>query len=292
MSKTNGTRKKYALVTGAGTGLGFATAKLMASKGWEVYGTHLPSQSPDEMKRHRVIPVVMDVTDEGSIKAGYERLSKEVADAGLATLVNVAGLAEIAGGVIEGVPMDRIKALFEVNVFGTLRVIQTFLPALRAHGPARIVNVSSTATRIPIPFTGIYAISKFAIMGITNSLRFELAPFGIQVTSIEPGAMDTPMTADHQANLEKTWSRMPPHVNQLYRPKLGPTLAAMRDGLEKADPPDVLADVIYKALQAKNMKMRYVGGRGTSGLVTMQNLLGENLSESLIKRALKLNPVS
>jgi NAD(P)-dependent dehydrogenase (short-subunit alcohol dehydrogenase family) len=152
------------------------------------------------------------------------------------------------------------------------------------------VNVSSTATRIPVPFTGIYAISKFAIMGITNSLRFELAPFGIQVTSIEPGAMDTPMTADHQANLEKTWSRMPQHVRDLYRPKLGPTLAAMREGLEKADPPDVLAELIYKALRAKKMKMRYVGGRGTSGLVMMQNVLGENLAESVVRNALKLNP--
>jgi NAD(P)-dependent dehydrogenase (short-subunit alcohol dehydrogenase family) len=287
---SEGTRKKNTLVTGAGTGLGFATAKLMASKGWQVYGTHLPGQSPDEMSRYGINPIIMDVTDERSVKGGYELVSKEVGGAGLAALINVAGLAEIAGGVIEGVPMDRVKALFEVNVFGTLRVIQTFLPLLRAYGPAKLVNVSSTATRIPVPFTGIYAISKFAIMGLTNSLRFELAPFGIQVTSIEPGAMDTPMTADHQANLEKTWSRMPPHVRELYRPKLGPTLAAMRDGLEKADPPDVLAEVIYKALQTKNMKMRYVGGRGTSTLVAMQNLLGENLTESLIKRALKLNP--
>lgn len=282
--------KRYALVTGAGTGLGFATAKLMASRGWEVYGTHIPSQSADDLKGCGVIPIVMDVTDEGSVREGCDRISKEVGAAGLATLVNVAALAEIAGGVIEGVSMDRIKALFDVNVFGTLRVIQTFLPLLRAYGPARIVNVSSTATRIPVPFTGIYAISKFAIMGITNSLRFELAPFGIQVTSIEPGAMDTPMTADHQVNLEKTWSRMPAHVQQLYRPKLGPTLSAMRDGLEKADPPEVLAELIYKVLQAKKMKMRYVGGRGTSGLVMMQNLLGENLSESVIKSALKLNP--
>jgi NAD(P)-dependent dehydrogenase (short-subunit alcohol dehydrogenase family) len=287
---SDATRKRYALVTGAGTGLGFATAKLMASKGWEVYGTHLASQSPDELRKCGVIPVVMDVTDEGSVKDACARLSREVGDAGLATLVNVAALAEIAGGVIEGVSMDRIKALFDVNVFGTLRVVQTFLPLLRAYGPARIVNVSSTATRIPVPFTGIYSISKFAIMGITNSLRFEQAPFGIQVTSIEPGAMDTPMTANHQVNLEKTWSRMPPHVRELYRPKLGPTLAAMRDGLEKADPPEVLAELIYKALRAKKMKMRYVGGRGTSGLVVMQNLLGENLSESIVKSTLKLNP--
>jgi NAD(P)-dependent dehydrogenase (short-subunit alcohol dehydrogenase family) len=287
-----GTREKYALVTGAGTGLGFATAKLMASQGWKVFGTHIPSQSPDALARSGVVPILMDITDEKSVRDGYERISTEVSDGGLSTLVNVAALAEIAGGVIEGVAMERIKALFEVNVFGTLRVIQTFLPLLRAYGPARIVNVGSTATRIPIPFSGVYAISKFAIMGITNSLRFELAPFGIQVTSIEPGAMDTPMTADHQANLEKTWSRMPAFVQELYRPKLGPTLEAMREGLEKADPPEVLAALILKVLQSKTMKMRYVGGRGTTPLVVMNNLLGENLTESVIRKALKLNPAS
>lgn len=287
---SEGTRRQYALVTGAGTGLGFATAKLLASKGWTVYGTHIAGQSAEAMTRAGFTPILMDITDDDSVKQGFERLSREVGHAGIATLVNVAGLAEIAGGVIEGVSMDRIKQLFDVNVFGTLRVIQTFLPLLRTYGPARIVNVSSTATRIPIPFTGIYAISKFAILGLTNCLRFELAPFGIQVTSIEPGAMDTPMTHDHQANLEKTWSRMPPHVTELYRPFLGPTLAAMKQGLEKADPPEVLAAIIYKALQAKTMKIRYVGGRGTSGLVMMQSLLGENLAESVIKNALKLNP--
>jgi NAD(P)-dependent dehydrogenase (short-subunit alcohol dehydrogenase family) len=282
--------QKFALVTGAGTGLGLATAKLIASKGWKVFGTHLPSQSPDALQRAGVTPVAMDVTDESSVKAGYERIAQEVGAAGLATLINSAALAEIAGGVIEGVSMERVKALFDVNVFGTLRVTQTFLPLLRASGAARIVNVSSTATRLPVPFTGIYAISKFAIMGLTNALRFELAPFGIQVTSIEPGAMDTPMTADHQANLEKTWSRMPQHVQALYRPVLGPTLAAMRDGLEKSDPPEVLAELILKALQAKKMKMRYAGGRGTSALVAMYNVLGENLAESVIKNALKLKP--
>lgn len=284
------TRRKFALVTGAGTGLGFVTAKLMASKGWQVYATHLPSQSADELKRAGAIPIVMDVTDESSVKAGYERISRKVGAEGLATLVNAAALAEIGGGVIEGVSMERVKALFDVNVFGMLRVIQTFLPLLRLYGAARIVNVSSTATRIPVPFTGIYAISKFAILGMTNALRFELAPFGIQLTSIEPGAMVTPMTADHQINLEKTWSRMPSQVQELYRPVLGPTLTAMREGLEKADPPELLAELIYKALQAKKMKMRYVGGRGTSALVIMQKLLGENLSERVIKNALKLNP--
>src|SRR5690349_25148242 len=100
-----GTLEKYALVTGAGTGLGFATAKLMVSQGWKVYGTHLASQSPEALVRSGVIPIAMDITDESSVKHGYDRISKEVGQAGLATPVNVAALADIAGGVIEGVAM-------------------------------------------------------------------------------------------------------------------------------------------------------------------------------------------
>jgi hypothetical protein len=88
---------------------GFVTAKLMASKGWEVYGTHLPGQSPEEMKRSGVVPIVMDVTDERSVTDGWSRISREVGDAGLATLVNAAALAEVGGGVIEGVSMDRTR---------------------------------------------------------------------------------------------------------------------------------------------------------------------------------------
>ena len=174
---------------GAGTGLGQATAIILAEKGWKIYGTIIPSQSSDELKKHGITPLVVDLADNESVQKAYSRIAGDVGDKGLSALVNVAGLAEVAGGIIEGVSEDRVRALFEVNVFGTLRVIKTFLPLLREYGPARIVNVSTSGVRVPTSFSGIYAISKYAVEGITNSFRYELPIFGIQLTSVEPGAI-------------------------------------------------------------------------------------------------------
>jgi len=107
MKETNRIEGKTALVTGAGTGLGFATAKMLSEKGWQVFGTIIPSQSPDELKRLGITPIVMDITDRGSVEDGYEYIAAQVGDKGLAALINVAGVAGIAGGVIEGVSEER-----------------------------------------------------------------------------------------------------------------------------------------------------------------------------------------
>jgi NAD(P)-dependent dehydrogenase (short-subunit alcohol dehydrogenase family) len=288
MAKTANTEQKAALVTGAGTGLGFATAKMLSENGWQVFGTIIPSQSPDELKELGITPIVMDITDRESVVDGYEFIVDNVGDKGLAALVNVAGVAGIAGGVIEGVSEERIKALFDVNVFGTIRVIQVFLPLLRTFGPARIVNVSSSGVRVPSAFSGIYAISKYAVEGITNSLRYEMPIFGIQVTSIEPGAMDTPMTANSKENMAKTWGMMPEAVRELYYEKLNPSLEYMDNMIQQANPPEVVAEVILKALNAKNMRIRYVGGKDVRLMPFLQRLLGENLFEKLMITVQKL----
>jgi NAD(P)-dependent dehydrogenase (short-subunit alcohol dehydrogenase family) len=209
-------------------------------------------------------------------------IESEVGSEGLSALVNVAGVAGIAGGVIEGVSEDRIRALFDVNVFGTLRMIQVFLPLLRKYGRARIVNVSTSGVRVPAAFSAIYAISKYAVEGITNSLRYEMPIFGIQVTSIEPGAMDTPMTANSKENMAKTWDTMPPEVRKVYYDKLNPSMEYMSNMIQQANPPEVVAKVIVKALYAKKMKIRYVGGKDVQMMPFLQTILGENLFEKLM----------
>jgi len=288
MEQTSKGARKIALVTGAGTGLGFATAKMLSEKGWKVYGTIIPSQSPEELKKLGCTAIVVDLADRISVEAAHEYIAKEIGNEGLAALVNVAGLAGIAGGVIEGVSEERIKALFEVNVFGTLRVIQVFLPLLRKYGPARIVNVSSSGMRVPVAFSGIYAISKYAVEGITNSLRYEMPIFGIQVTSIEPGAMATPMTANGKENMAKTWNMMPGNIREIYYEKLNPALEYMSNMMAKSNQPEVVAKVIVKALYARKMKIRYVGGKDVRFMPFLQRFLGENLFEKMILKAQKL----
>lgn len=275
-------QQKTVLVTGAGTGLGFATAKMLAEKGWIVFGTIIPSQSPDELKKLGITPIVTDITERKSVEDCYKVVESKVGDEGLSALVNVAGVAGIAGGVIEGVSEDRIRALFDVNVFGTLRMVQVFLPLLRKYGPARIVNVSTSGVRVPAAFSGIYAISKYAVEGITNSLRYEMPIFGIQATSIEPGAMETPMTANSKENMAKTWDSMPAEVRKAYYDKLNPSMEYMSNMIQQANPPEVVAKVIVKALYAKKMKIRYVGGKDVQLMPFLQTILGENLFEKMM----------
>jgi len=288
MDQATHSSQKTALVTGAGTGLGFATARMLMDEGWKVYGTIIPSQSKEEMKKAGFIPIVVDITDRQSVESAYEIISNDTGNEGLAALINVAGVAGIAGGVIEGVSEERIKALFDVNVFGTIRVIQVFLPLLRKYGPARIVNVSSSGVRAPAAFSGIYAISKYAIEGITNSLRYEMPIFGIQVTSIEPGAMETPMTANSQENMAKTWEMMPEFVRDAYYEKLNPSLEYMNNMIKNANKPEVVAKVIIKALKAKKMRIRYVGGKDVKLMPFMQRFLGEDGFENMLLKVQKL----
>ncbi|MGC9781302.1 MAG: SDR family oxidoreductase [Candidatus Heimdallarchaeota archaeon] len=280
--------QKYVLVTGAGTGLGYSTAILLKKKGWKVFGTIIPSQSPDDLKANDIIPIVTDITKQESVDELYELVSKEVGDKGLAALINVAGVAEVAGGIIEGVTEDRVRALFEVNFFGTLRMIKTFLPLMRKYGPARIVNVSSSGVRVPTAFSGIYAISKYAVEGITNAMRYELPIFGIQSTSIEPGAMDTPMTANSKENMAKTWERMPQHVKDLYYEKLKIPLEYMNDMIKNKSPPEMVAKVILKALNARKMKIRYIAGKDVQMMPLLQKMLGENLFEKMLLKVQKM----
>lgn len=280
--------QRTVLVTGAGTGLGFATAKMLSEEGWKVLGTIIPSQSPEDLKKLGITPIVTDITDRKSVESCYKTVEKEVGSTGLSALVNVAGVAGIAGGVIEGVSEERIRALFEVNVFGTLRMIQVFLPLLRQYGPARIVNVSSSGVRVPTAFSGIYAISKYAVEGITNSLRYEMPIFGIQVTSIEPGAMETPMTANSKDNMAKTWATMPDAVRNLYYDKLNPSLEYMDNMIQGSNKPEVIARVILKALNAKKMRIRYVGGKDVKMMPFLQKILGENLFEKIMLAVQKM----
>jgi NAD(P)-dependent dehydrogenase (short-subunit alcohol dehydrogenase family) len=126
------------------------------------------------------------------------------------------------------------------------------------------------------------------VEGITNALRYELPIFGIQVTSIEPGSMRTPMTANHEAGMKKTWDMMPPHIRDLYHDKLQPSLDAMSKMIVNSGPPEDVAKVINKALNAKKMKIRYMGGKDVQILPFMQRLLGENLFEKMILATQKL----
>ena len=277
---------KNVLVTGSGTGLGFATAKMLKQQGWNVFGTIIEGQSSDELKKLGITSYTVDITKPEQIAEMRKQMEEVIGEEGLAALVNVAGIAGPGSGLLEGIPQEGIELTMDVNVLGTLNMIRAFLPLMRKYGPARVVNVAA-GVRTPTVFTGAYLVSKYAVEGITNVLRYEMAPFGIQATSIEPAGMKTPMIADPAENQKKTWDRMGEEVKRVYYDKINPCLAYMNSVIDKADEPEEVAKVIIDALNAKKMKIRYMA-KSVSWQAALQRLIGENAFEDMMMKGMKL----
>lgn len=276
---------KTVFITGAATGIGLATARKLDQQGWIVFGGAMPDQDVTDLLANaseRLTVVFLDTTDDGLVNQAVEQVGEQVGEAGLYGLINNAGIAHIGSGVIAGVNLDQARALFEVNVLGTVRVTQAFLPLLHQFGAARIVNLSSGAVRVPVPTAGIYNMSKSAIEGFTKTLRYELAPFGIEVTAIEPGGVRTPMTANAETNMQKVWDSMSSAVRARYESVLKPVNKNLAKQLETANDPDFIADGIIHALTTANPRPRYTIGKEVTLLPFLQKVLSEPLFERLL----------
>lgn len=279
----------FVFITGAATGIGLAASKKYAAMGWQVIATVLPGQDRSALTSHSNIEVVeLDITDGEMIDKAYGTVNKIVGSNGLALLINNAGIANIGSGAFEGVSIKDINFVYKVNVFGMMQIVQKFLPLLRRYGYAKIINLASGAVRVPVPFAGAYNSSKFAVVGISKTLRYELAPFGIQVACIEPSTVKSEMTANHKENLEKSWSRMTPESERLYRAPIQPTNEWLSEQITNAIPPENVADKIYKVSCKKKMRIRYGGGSMAEQLTFLEGLIGENLLESMLMKMLRI----
>lgn len=276
---------KTVFITGAATGIGLATARRLHELGWRVWAGVMPGQDSADLLRppaDRLTPVMLDITQADSVAAAAALVSEAVGPTGLYGLINNAGVAHLGSGVVAGASLDEAHQLFEINVFGTLRVIQAFLPLLHQYGPARIVNLSSGAVRVPVPTSAIYNMSKSAIEGLTKTLRYELAPFDIDVVAIEPGGVRTPMTANAEVNIQGVWDRLPAAVRARYEAPLKPAQINLVKQLESANPPERIAEGIIHALTTPQPRPRYTVGQEVRWLPLLQRLLPETLFERLL----------
>ena len=278
--------KRTAVVTGAGAGLGFATATLLCEEGWEVYGSVSKRNSIEELEKLGVVVFALDIANHEETDAFAAFVEEKLGDRGLSALINVAGISGPGSGLLEGVSPENAKLTVDVNLHGTLNMVRSFLPLLRKYGPARIVNVSS-GNLTPAPFTGVYLVSKFGVEGITNVLRYEMAPFGIQATSVEPAGMKTNMTKNAEERTKQTWDRMGEKVKNAYYDKINPSLEFMNRVIDSSDEPIEVAKVILKALNAKKMKIRYQA-KSVAWQLPVWRLLGENAFESMMMKGMKL----
>jgi short-subunit dehydrogenase len=241
----NMTNTGVALVTGASSGIGRVTAKALQSAGYRVFGT---SRRAAADNTDGITMLACDVTDDASVA---KLVDDVLAEAGrIDLLVNNAGVG-LFGGAEES-SMAQAKALFDVNVFGVLRATNAVLPTMRRQGKGRIVNLSSVQGFIPAPYFALYAATKHAVEGYSESLDHELRPFGIRVALVEPAYTQT----SFEHNLAK-----PDQLLEIYAPARADMTAAVRKAMEKGDAPEVVAKVVLAAATDPAPKRRYAAGK-------------------------------
>jgi NAD(P)-dependent dehydrogenase (short-subunit alcohol dehydrogenase family) len=268
---------KVALVTGASSGIGESTARKLQSIGYTVYGAARRTDRLQKLAADGIRPLRMDVTDEQSMKDGVATI---VADTGrIDVLVNNAGYGSY--GAIEDVDIDEGRRQFEVNVFGAMNLTQLVLPHMREQKSGTIVNITSMGGKIYTPLGGWYHGTKFALEALSDCLRLELAPFGIDVVVIEPGGIATEWGGIAADNLEKTSANGP------YQRQAEAVAKSLRSetNANRNSPPSVIADAIAKAVTARRPKTRYKVGYGARPLITAGNILSDRQFDALISRA-------
>jgi NAD(P)-dependent dehydrogenase (short-subunit alcohol dehydrogenase family) len=268
------------LVTGASTGIGEATALHLRELGFEPVAGVRRDDDAKRLGGQGLRTVRLDVTDEAQIAAA----GQDVGDGALAGLVNNAGVAVAAP--LEFVPLDQLRRQLEVNLIGQVAVTQAFLPALRRAG-GRIVNVSSIGGRVALPLLAPYSASKFALEGVSDSLRRELRAQGVDVILIEPGGVKTPIWGKGNELAAELSGQMPPEGDRLY----GRLIANVRKETVKIEkerglPPRAVAEVIGKALTAERPRTRYVVGNDARVRAQLARLLPDRVMDRLIGRAL------
>ncbi len=282
---------KKVFITGAAIGQGNLMAKRLAGMGWQVFAGVLPGASTDLAGKPSITIVEQDVSNSESVRKSAEVVRKAIGDSGLDVLMNIAGVADMANGVVECFSVENAQRQFEINTWGQLRTIQSFLPMLRQARPAaRIINYGSGAILVNPPFAGAYNMSKHAIHGMTLTLRHELASFGIQVTTIMPGGVKTAMTVNSHERSKKSWAQMPQEMQRVYGPSLENALTkVLPDLLEgRGSTPEAVTEEVVKLLDVKKFKPFYLVGSDARPMGPMRRFLSDMRFESLIRSIYKI----
>jgi NAD(P)-dependent dehydrogenase (short-subunit alcohol dehydrogenase family) len=258
---------KTAIVTGASAGIGEATCLALVDKGFTVYAVARRADRMAHLADKGIVPVSADVTDDASMVALVDKVVSETGRVDV--LVNNAGYGSY--GALEEVPMDEARRQFDVNIFGLARLTQLVLPHMRSQGSGRIINISSVGGRIWEPLGAWYHATKFAVEGLSDSLRAELRPHGIDVIVIQPGAIKTEWAAISAENL-KTASSIPAYADQV---RVGAAVLAKADTVRGASPPSTVAKTIARAATARRPRTRYATGGGARSVLLFNKILSD-----------------
>jgi short-subunit dehydrogenase len=269
--------KKVALITGASSGIGKETAKLLVKSGYVVYGAARRVDKMNDLKEAGVKLLELDVTkDESMVSAVNQILENEKR---IDVLVNNAGYGSY--GALEDVPISEAKYQFEVNIFGLARLIQLVLPQMRQQKSGKIINISSMGGKFGEPHGAWYHATKFAVEGLSDSLRMELKQFNIDVVVIQPGAIITEWNAIARENLMKVSGKT------AYKDLVAKHVRFLESGDTKGSQPIVVAKIIVKAILSNHPKTRYAMGYGANLLLFFRKLLSDRLFDKLLISQMK-----
>lgn len=275
------------LVTGASSGIGRATTMHLDQLGFRVLAGVRKQEDADSLSAEgseRVVPVFIDITDSASIEEAARRI-EEIAPLGLDGLVNNAGIA--VTGPLEFIDLDRVRRQFEVNVFGHLAVTQAMLPLLRKR-TGRIVTMASMAAWFGTPFYGPYAASKHAIRAFSDALRLELAPWGLYVSIIEPGSIDTPIWEKGYDLAKDTIESLPEQGREMYAEEIRAGLGSIERQGRRGIPAEKVAEAVASALMSERPRARYVVGKDAQAAIFAKRFLPDRLVDALLRRQMKL----
>ncbi len=265
---------KIVLVTGASSGIGFATVNLFQQKGWQVAAT---MRSPEKLTHRdpQMLYLRLDVTDHASIQQAVTATVEKFGP--IDVLVNNAGYALM--GAFEACTPEQIQQQFDTNVFGLMNVTRAVLPIMRDRRSGVIINVASIGGRMALPLYSLYHATKWAVDGFSESLQYELAPLGIRVKVMEPGPIKTDFytrspdiaTRPGLTDYDTLSAKVLPNIN--------------RAG-EKGSPPELTASVIYRAATDGSPRLRYPAGGNASLLLTLRKYLPDSWFSALIRRTI------
>jgi NAD(P)-dependent dehydrogenase (short-subunit alcohol dehydrogenase family) len=274
---------KVAVVTGSSTGIGYETSLTLARNGFLTYATMRNLNKSENMKMVATkenLPIrikQLDVTDDISVTNAVQAISSEAGR--IDVLVNNAGYG--LNGAFEDLAMDEIKAQYETNVFGLIRMTQAVLPIMRRQKSGAIVNISSGAGRFGFPSGSAYVSTKFAVEGLSESMSYELEPFGIKVAIVEPGVIRTNF-ADGLVVAKKSKDRSSPYSQLMQKAANG-----FEKMMKNASSPDLVANVVLKAIRNEKPSLRYLAGNDVEEWLGKRNMADED-SYKMMKQNLMM----
>jgi NAD(P)-dependent dehydrogenase (short-subunit alcohol dehydrogenase family) len=262
--------KKVILVTGVTSGIGAAIAASLLEQGFRVFGTMRNPRGPGPQPANMEL-VRLDVRDDKSVRSCVATVLDRTRR--IDALVNNAGSALI--GALEEISIEEAKGLFETNFFGVLRMVQAVLPFMREQRSGRIVNISSIVGFLPAPYMGIYAASKHALKGYSESLDHEVRQFGIRVSVVEPGFTRTSLDQNSQSAGK--------HL-AAYAIERGRAVEAVRASVAQGGDPVIVARVVLQALNSRSPRRRYPAGRAAKILNVLSKLAPAQLLDQGIRK--------